>query len=133
MEREILFRGITTDKKRFVYGDLRHDTDGIFIGYIIETSHFDEGKQNSYITTEVIPESVGQFIGFTIKTIPKTKVFVGDKVLVKGTKSTGLYTTEVIESAFGFTLKENKTYLNDNLCLLRVAAVVGTIFDDNLK
>ena len=126
---EKIFKGLRTDKEEWIEGSLVIEFDGAcFIEYWI--SECVEQETNSWepvkIRHEVIPETIGQFTGKTIQTSPNvTRVFVGDKVLVRGTKSVGLYYTKVVESIFGFTLKDNKTYLNDDKCLMDVKAVIG--------
>jgi hypothetical protein len=72
--RPIEFRGLRSDGQGWVYGDLVHDAfDGtskmIPVGI---------RNKNSY-PIEVLPETVGQFIGVTDKN--KVKVFEGDKVV----------------------------------------------------
>lgn len=61
-----------------------------------------------------------------------TDVYEGDKVLVSGLKKSGDYVTEVVRNGFGFTLKENKTYISDNRCLIAIKKVVGNIFEPQL-
>ena len=46
--------------------------------------------------------------------------YEGDKVRVKGTKKKGIYETEIIKTYQGWTLKENKTYLNDDKCFTAI-------------
>ena len=50
--------------------------------------------------------------------------FEGDKVIVKGTKRIGEYETEIIKSIQGWTLKENKTYLNDDKCFISIISKI---------
>ena len=54
-------------------------------------------------------------------------LFEGDKVLVKGTRRVGQYETKIIRNQQGWTLKENKTYYNNDSCF---AAIIGKISSD---
>ena len=131
-EQEILFRAKRIDKDLFVEGDLIHGV-GYKEGrmYILPIVKNLAYLDNCHLLDgyEVIPETVGQFTGKTIQTTTPVNVFVGDKVLVMGTYRAGIYETEVIKSTFGFTLKENKTHLNDSKCILKVTQVLGSIHD----
>jgi hypothetical protein len=54
------------------------------------------------------------------------EIYEGDVVKVKGMKRTGEYITSVLWNKQGFTLKENKTYLNNDSCLLPgIIEVIG--------
>lgn len=59
-----------------------------------------------------VKQFVGKFKG--------VDYYDGDKVLVKGTKRVGNYETEIVRDSQGWTLKENKTYLNDNRCFTAI-------------
>lgn len=63
-------------------------------------------------TNIIQKQSVGNYKG--------VDYYDGDKVLVKGTKKVGNYETEIIKDSQGWTLKENKTYLNDNKCFTAI-------------
>lgn len=87
MQREILFRGQRKSDKYWLYGDLIKKGSRRFIGYEIEKSVEDYGVENSagapgwkteyaYIEAEVIPETVGQYIGMSDKNA--IKIFDGD-------------------------------------------------------
>ena len=101
MKRKIIFRGKTIDNKRWVYGDLKI-FEGCYIGYTIEIVHFDEGKQNSYIEVEVIPESVGQFTGFKTKNesfiYDESKEMYEGDIITKGGKNKYI----IIYDEYGF-------------------------------
>lgn len=55
-----------------------------------------------------------------ICTIKGIDLYEGDKVRVKGTKKVGEYETEIVRELQGWTLKENKTYYNDNKCFIAI-------------
>ncbi len=77
--REILFRGKEKESGKWIYGDLRHISDG-HGGYILCIVDNTNGKNNDVTGVEVIPETVGQCTGLTDKN--RTKIFEGD--IVKG-------------------------------------------------
>lgn len=59
-----------------------------------------------------VKQFVGKFKGMDY--------YDGDKVLVKGTKKVGNYETEIVKDTQGWTLKENKTYLNNDKCFMAI-------------
>lgn len=73
--REILFRGKEKDSGKWIYGDLRHISDG-HGGYILCIVDNTSGKNNDVTGIEAIPETVGQYTGLTDKS--GTMVFEGD-------------------------------------------------------
>lgn len=77
--REILFRGKEKNSGKWIYGDLRHISDG-HGGYILCIVDNTNGKNNDVTGVEVISETVGQCTGLTDKN--RTKIFEGD--IVKG-------------------------------------------------
>lgn len=54
-------------------------------------------------------------------------IYENDIVLVQGTKRVGNYVTEVIKTTQGFSLKENKTILNDDACLIAILSIKNDI------
>lgn len=73
--REILFRGKEKESGKWIYGDLRHISDG-HGGYILCIVDNTNGRNNDVTGVEVIPETVGQCTGLTDKN--RTKIFEGD-------------------------------------------------------
>ena len=98
MNREILFRAISMSSGNFVYGNLIH------------SKRF-EGCSNEYrihdmengVESDVIPETVCQYIGLTDKN--GVKIFEGDNVLCKEYRNIGIYDMELEEREL-FTLDE---------------------------
>jgi uncharacterized phage protein (TIGR01671 family) len=73
--RTIKFRGLRTDGKGWVYGDLVRKYGKTFI--VTETESISFGRIRSlWIEIEILPESVGQFTGLT--DIFENQIFEGD-------------------------------------------------------
>lgn len=124
--REILFRGKAVDADKWIYGDLRHISDG-HGGYILCIVDNTNGKNNDVTGVEVVPETVGMFTGSTDKS--RTKIFEGD--IVKGTaySATNIGVIVWIDEISGFGVR----YVNApnptawvNSSILRCAAIGKT-------
>ena len=57
-------------------------------------------------------------------------IYEGDIVEVKGTKRHSYYITDVLFKGQSFTLRVNKTYLNDDSCLKTGVYVIGNIHEN---
>ena len=135
-----LFRGKEKDSGKWIYGDLRHISDG-HGGYILCIVDNTSGKNNDVTGVEVIPETVGMFIMLTDKN--RTKIFEGD--IVKGiaysVTKTGVIVWIDEISSFGvrYVNAPNPTAW-ENSSILRcvsmgktdefAAEVIGNIHDD---
>lgn len=113
--RDIIFRGKCAFSGYWRYGYY----------YISKGNHIIRDSEDN--ESIVLEATVSQYTGLIDK---KGKmIFGGDIVTVEGTKRIGVYTTVIIESRHGFTLKENKTYINDDSCLIGVLEVIGNIHE----
>lgn len=73
--REILFRGKKKNSGEWIYGDLRHISDG-HGGYILCIVDNTNGRNNDVTGVEVVPETVGQYTG--VEDESGTMIFEGD-------------------------------------------------------
>lgn len=74
---EILFRGKEKNSGKWIYGDLRHISDGCG-GYILCIVDNTNGRNNDVTGVEVIPETVGMFTRLNDKN--RTEIFEEDIV-----------------------------------------------------
>lgn len=123
MEREILFRGLRSDGKDWIYGDLQQNFDCFKI----------REKEVGCIAKSfvVIPESVGQFTGLTDKN--GTKIFEGDKV--KGKLSGGEefnnveYTVIFKDGSFQASFSNSSRQVHIELNAFSELKVIGNIHE----
>jgi hypothetical protein len=134
MKREILFRGIRIDGGGWVEGDLVQDCDLMKdeCSHYYETAIIDDGE-----VTEVIPETVGQYVKETVWAGKKMRIFVGDKVKVLLPYDETAYTAEVVYdvrfSAFSFLVDRNNGKYYHNFGTITVVDIIGTIHDHLLE
>lgn len=126
--QEIEFRGKNKHTQQWVYGDLLHKGGKSYIGYWVEDD--DSPSGDGYIECEVIPETIGQYIG--IKDIHGKKVFRGDIVKVKETiyadcsreeiEEIKEYTGEVVWHLYGWfiAIKKEKGIIYNSLWLWNI-------------
>lgn len=97
-----LFRGKEKDSGKWIYGDLRHISDGRG-GYILCIVDNTSGKNNDVTGVEVIPETVGMFIMLTDKN--RTKIFEGDIIEINHPYA-GKFVSDVIWDMDCWSLKD---------------------------
>ena len=99
--RDIKFRGKNIDTKQWIYGDLLHKGDKTYIGYWVKDD--DSPSGDGYIECEVIPETVGQYIG--IEDMNKKEIYQHDIVtlLNVGEVFTGIVIYDLKEQSYKLT------------------------------
>lgn len=108
MEREILFRGKSLKTGKWLYGDLIHNRDGVYIAPIGKL--YFNGKNEADF--EVDPDSVGEDTG--VKDCDGCMIFEGDIVrLTRGVSDTRI----VIYKEGLFMLQRYSKYSAGNDCI----------------
>lgn len=117
--REIIFRGLRTDGKGWVYGSFLKE---LYNSYIVECV---DQTRYAFTNISVIPETVGQFTGLTDS--KGNKVFEGDIV------QTGHHTNEVRYIDAGFVFYGDNCLCYQNLSRKNTPdLVIGNIHDTHL-
>ena len=125
--REILFRGKEKNSGEWIYGDLRHISDG-HGGYILCIVDNTNGRNNDVIGVEVVPETVGMFTGSTDKS--GTKIFEGDIVRYGDTIHEVVFEQRNGTAYFGLVYSESETLPFGHYQDLRQIEVIGNIYDN---
>lgn len=136
--REILFRGKRVDNGEWVYGNLVLGCEPQYV-YIVEFGN----KELCRNYVSIIPETVGQYIGFTDKN--GNKIFEEDVVLLSDTQYKGDDWKAVIvfgnpnsTYSWGWQLKpiSDTDFNTDILCWIEMedvgafCEVIGNIYDN---
>lgn len=89
-------------------------------GEILEFPNEIFNKQNGVAFFEI--DNNWELLSFKqfVCTVKGIDIYEGDRVLVKGTKKIGEYETIIVREPQGWTLQENKTYLNNDRCFMAI-------------
>lgn len=125
--REIEFRGYSLYQKKFVFGDLVHETKEtcIRVKQTIEVQGSGDAK-NSIITYVVKPETIGQYTGLKDKN--GTKIFEGDILKANNWASNWIVQFDVKKLRFNCIMNKNGN-CNDFIPTQSVE-VIGNIHDN---
>ena len=122
--RKILFRGKCAHDGKWHEGNLVHQTefygDPVDCYHIVDIGEFDV---DYYTSTEVIPETIGQFTG--VLDMNGNKVFEGDIIKANST----VYICLWDECNFEFGLRNNKESLG-MAYVYPYVEVIGNIYDN---
>lgn len=124
--REILFRGKRKDNGKWAYGYLYIRNDGQY-----EISFYDKYFDSERFTYDVIPETVGQYIGLTDKN--GKKIFEGD-ILRRAYHPYEDVAIEWFDGSFRFReVNKPKDYGYSYVCCVQNAVsrlkIIGNIYD----
>lgn len=127
--REIKFRGKNIDTEQWVYGDLLHKDGKTYIGYWVKDD--DSPSGDGYIECEVLPATVGQYVG--TKDDKKQEIYEDDIVIVVNISDTftGIVVYDLEEQDFKAT--NGKTNYENNfsyICGCEELEKLGNKFDD---
>jgi uncharacterized phage protein (TIGR01671 family) len=125
--REILFRGKRKDNGKWAYGYLYIRNDGQY-----EISFYDKYFDSERFTYDVIPETVGQYIGLTDKN--GKKIFEGD-ILRRAYHPYEDVAIEWFDGSFRFReVNKPKDYGYSYVCCVQNAVsrlkIIGNIYDN---
>ena len=122
-----LFRGKEKNSGEWIYGDLRHISDG-HGGYILCIVDNTNGRNNDVTGVEVSPNTVGQYTGVTDKN--GTKIFEGDIVRYGDTIHEVVFEQRNGTAYFGLVYSEAETLPFGHYQDLRQIEVIGNIYDN---
>lgn len=127
--REILFRGKRKDNGEWICGDLLQDVEsGIcaIVSYVNLGGNIHDLSESCIFA--VIPETVGQYTGFTDKS--GTKIFEGDIVRYGDTIHNVVFEQRNGTAYFGLVYSESETLPFGHYQDLRQIEVIGNIYDN---
>ena len=134
MNRQIIFRGKSKETGEWIHGDLLNRMYCQKIGGYVVTpgTYSDPGGDTIYVEEEVIPETVGQFIGINDKN--GNPIYEGDLVADSEEKYTIVFERCDFDdwSGLGWLLKNEKTSFFISPDDSPVLEIIGNIFDSPL-